>query len=113
MTMDLENDTRTHLQRLEEKRQELMKKLKESMAIRDLWPEAFRHGTTMSSLTGNLLSGAVKFRITAGDGMHKDFELKDVPPVLLRRHYEAAIKDAPIWRRIRWRQIFKRYLEDI
>ena len=28
MTMDLENDTRTHLQRLEEKRQELMKKLK-------------------------------------------------------------------------------------
>lgn len=111
--MDLESDTRTQLQRLEEKRQELMKKLKESMAIRDLWPEAFKHGTTMSFLTGNLLKGTIKFRITAGDGTHKDFELKDVPTVLLRRHYEAAVKDAPAWRKVRWRQIFALYLEDL
>jgi len=68
---------------LQERQQELMGALSQSLAIRSLRPDAFDHGSCKSCFVGNLNNpGTMVFRITDGSGLGLEYVLSEVPDAL-------------------------------
>ena len=72
------------IEELEEKQKQSAKtleKLKRSLQIKALWPEAFEHGSVTSHVQGNPRR-ALTFTIIRGDESLRRWELSEVPPEL-------------------------------
>ena len=67
----------------------LLEELNRSLALRDLWPEAFKVGKVSTHVVGNNRHGKKTFRleITRSDGEVREFNLASVP-VILRDGWE-------------------------
>jgi hypothetical protein len=77
------------LKALNKRRDALMAELDRSLAIRDIWPEAFTHGACSSSWvgrpTGRDIHGIrydLRLAIIDGAGHEREFPQSDVPAVL-------------------------------
>jgi hypothetical protein len=71
-----------NLKSLWKKRDELQGELQRSLAIQELWPEAFEHGRVFSHVEGNPGSGFF-LTIKRGDGEERKFNIKEVPTILI------------------------------
>jgi len=72
------------IEELEEKQKQsarTLEKLKRSLQIKALWPEAFEHGSVTSHVQGNPRRALI-FTIIRGDESSRQFPLTDVPPEL-------------------------------
>jgi len=77
-------------------RDALLRQLDESLAIQQLWLQAFDCGKCTSQLVGNLLEpDTLVLRIRRSDGEIRDFSIWDVPKCLRDRHLEKHIAEAP------------------
>lgn len=81
------------LDALEAKRTDLYSKLKASLAIQELWPEAFSQGTVSTRIQGSHSKG---FRLYINNlrlGEEKSFPLSEIPLELAcRDHIKKALK---------------------
>jgi len=88
------------LEKLHEKQNELRTKLKYSLLIQSVWPEAFKHGQVICYFKGgNFMCGDrhkdIKFCIRNGEGTEKEFDiLVNVPIDLVERQVEVQKKTA-------------------
>lgn len=71
-----------------EERDDLMKQLAKSLAIQELWPNAFRNGNPKSRVRGNPRK-SLRFNITFPDGTTDSMPLEDLPVIL----WPEAVKD--------------------
>jgi hypothetical protein len=81
--------TLSELRALEEKKSKLLAEMERSLAILQLWPDAFAHGAINSAWTGlptkRDFRGTVydlRLRVTDGAGTVKEFPQAEVPPIL-------------------------------
>jgi hypothetical protein len=88
----------TKLDDLEKQRSDLFQHLKGSLALQELWPEVFEHGSVITRIAGSHSNG-FKFYIqqsgaTGGLNEHiKEFELSEIPLELAcREHIKSALK---------------------
>ena len=76
-------DKLDHLDELDRQRKELRNQLDKSLAIKQLWPNAFEgEGRVTSRVTGNPLGGSLLFTVTLADGKRHTLPLEEVPTVL-------------------------------
>jgi hypothetical protein len=67
--------------------------LRASLSIQLLWPDAFKHGKCTSYLQGNLnRPKSMYFQIKNGNNETKDFQLMNIPSLLLKRAIEYQKK---------------------
>jgi hypothetical protein len=67
--------------------------LRASLSIQLLWPDAFKYGKCTSYLQGNLnRPESMYFQIKNGNNETKDFQLIDIPSLLLKRAIEFQKK---------------------
>lgn len=89
---------------MDEKFRELNKlyiKLKYSMAIQDLWPEAFKHGQVSSYLKGNLFN--------PDKIVLKEFKLKDIPEILFKRQVFLNYRKVNNHQKELWQKVINYY----
>ena len=68
-------------------------RLRSSLDIQMLWPEAFKHGKCISYLSGNLFEfNTMRFIIKDGSGSIREFKLEDIPDNLVQRAIEFQKK---------------------
>jgi hypothetical protein len=74
------------------KRQSLFSELKASMAIQELWPDAFEHGPASVRIEGSHING---FKLCIRNFVEeKSFDLSEIPVELAcRPHIKKALKD--------------------
>lgn len=72
----------------EAKKKELHIKLKRSLAIQELWKEAFDCGTVSSFFHGNIYE-QIYWTIKRSDGQERTFKLEELPPMLKESFKEA------------------------
>ena len=73
---------RARLAELEAGRARIMRKLERSLAIRDLWPQAFAHGACTSRLVTVDGGRLVCLEITDGAGKLRTFANREIPECL-------------------------------
>ena len=71
---------------------ELRKRLRQALAIQDLWPEAFMHGKAKTTWRRTPIKGGYKetFVIVDGNGQRKSFPEADVPEEITRSWVSRA-----------------------
>jgi hypothetical protein len=69
------------------KKDELIGRLERSLAIAEIWPEAFDHGAANGYIMGAPATG-FKFIVKAGDGEEREWELNEVPDCLTKDFQE-------------------------
>jgi len=75
------------IEALQDKRDNLMKSLRRSLKIQDLWPEAFKCGKVTSAFEGSVHEpGKLRFIIKRSDGETRSFSFNEVPWILLEEH---------------------------
>lgn len=82
------------LSTIEQKEQEkkvLYQNLNRSLAIQELWKEAFDNGTVSTFFHGNSYK-QIYWTIKRSDGEERTFKLQDLPPVLKDSFKEAKPK---------------------
>jgi len=80
------------IESLESRKAELFKELNGSLSIRDLWPDAFKHGAVTTHIRGSHSKG-FRFYIKNGIGEEKSFNLNDIPLSLAcADHIKKALK---------------------
>lgn len=82
------------LSTIEQKEQEkkvLLQNLNRSLAIQELWEEAFDCGTVSTFFHGNSYK-QIYWTIKRSDGEERTFKLQDLPPVLKDSFKEAKPK---------------------
>jgi hypothetical protein len=77
------------LRALEAKKDKLLAEMERSLAIMQLWPDAFDRGAITSRWVGGPIKRdfrgtiyALRLRVTDGAGTVKEFPQVDVPPIL-------------------------------
>ena len=88
------------IKELEAEKDKLFEELERSVAIKMMWPEAFRGGCVKARMEGSHHSHPrnMKFIITNGEGVIREFPITEVPAVLVLFHtrrwtgYEANFK---------------------
>lgn len=97
---------------MDEKFRELNKlyiKLKYSMAIQDLWPEAFKHGQVSSYLKGNLFNPDKIVLIIENNHEQKEFKLKDIPEILFKRQVFLNYRKVNNHQKELWQKVINYY----
>jgi hypothetical protein len=80
-----------HLDHLNVQREALHQDLKRSLALQDLWPDAFDHGACTSYVVGNPRN-EMTFVLTMGNGETREVPLQDVPVVLWSEQVRESIR---------------------
>jgi hypothetical protein len=75
------------LDKLYEERDALHHQLKRSLALQEIWPDAFVHGRCTTQVTGNPRR-ELTFTLTLANGERHEKPLEDVPVIL----WPAAVK---------------------
>lgn len=88
--MDQAMELQTRIEELTRQQTETVAKLRRSLVLQELWPEAFEHGSVRSQVVGNVRRGELTFTVTRGDGSSRSFELAAVPVLLWP---EAVLED--------------------
>jgi hypothetical protein len=81
-----------HLDNLNVQRDALYKDLNRSLAIQELWPDAFEHGACTSYVVGNPRS-EMTFVLTLGNKETRKLPLQDVPVILWSEGAKATIRE--------------------
>ena len=76
---------------LGEERNELMVRLAKSLAIQELWPNAFRNGNPTAQVVGNIRK-SLEYTITFPDGTTDSMPLEDVPVILWPQKVKDDLK---------------------
>lgn len=72
-------------------RDKLMQDLDKSLAVQELWPNAFRNGNPTSRVRGNPRK-SLRFNITFPDGTTDSMPLEDLPIILWPESVKADLK---------------------
>lgn len=85
---------------------ELTEELEKSLAIKELWPDAFKHGEVTSTLLGKSGKDNDQFVVISNLKESITCSLKDFPYLLLEHLLTNRIDSAPTMRDQRfWRQL--------
>ena len=96
-----------------QKRDKLLQELDMSLAIKAFWPEAFLYGSCSSCLKKVVPEG-FKFRIYRGDHDHRDWDLNEVPVVLLARpHIMRPLEEMDLHQHRKIRRRIQKHIEEV
>jgi hypothetical protein len=79
------------LDRAYEERDALHHELKRSLALQDIWPDAFTHGRCTTQVTGNPRR-ELTFTLKLANGERRSVPLEDVPVILWPETVKADIR---------------------
>lgn len=79
------------LERLYEERDGLHQELKRSLALQEVWPDAFTHGRCTSQVTGNPRR-ELTFTLKLANGERRSKPLEEVPVILWPASVKADIR---------------------
>jgi len=102
------NETWKNLQEKIKLREELHLKLERSLAIRQIWPEAFQKGNVYCSFIGEMKDGNLQLKIK-NETETKTFNLEDVPWVILRHHIRLEIEKSNNYTINFWKFLYQKY----
>lgn len=85
------NDALTRLATLNRQRDGLYQDLRRSLALQEIWPDAFEHGRCTSRVTGNPRS-ELTFVLTLGNGEQREKPLQDIPVILWSEQVKNDIR---------------------
>ena len=81
---------------LHDKKSKLFDELEQSLAIQQIWPEVFNHGSVKCRVDGFLNAHSkAKLIITNGAGEERTILLKDAPRAVRTRHVKAFAPGGP------------------
>lgn len=83
--------TLERLDKANAERASLTHQLRKSLAIQELWPDAFEHGSCVSVVTGNVHVGFT-FTLTFDNGDTTTKPLEDVPTILWPEKIKADVR---------------------
>jgi hypothetical protein len=93
-------EVRTQLDLLLETQKHLLAEFDKSMAIQEMWPNAFEHGAITTYVRGNCRTG-MRWTVTFGNGEEAHMDLKLVPVLLWPEQVKDDIREAgprfPYW----------------
>ncbi|MCH7759837.1 hypothetical protein IIA15_00325 [candidate division TA06 bacterium] len=93
------------LRKAEEKGAKLLEELERSLAIEELWPDAFKHGSVKSHLEWNNQDVMLVIRNSEET---RSFHVKDVPFILVESMIKQRIEKEPTeGRKAFWRRLLR------
>jgi len=94
---------------LNDEKNALMVKLKRSLQIQEIWPDAFDYGSVVCSLSGNIHKDELMFSIRNGKDEVRLFKLEEVPIHLLEHQIDIQKKKV----NDHFKRMFDNILKDI